>query len=256
MQIISFNFSSRCVTNTAQRSKQKTRRLPPQFSPQPPPFLKGTVSQDLGPIWTGKIGSANFFIFAKIFAKNVCQHSQRLCSRVECGTFFWSDRTGQVTKGQAWFRSPIPKFRRPRLKVFFFKKFQGAQILIFFVKIGKELSFTLKDKRRNANLKFDFWKVPFWTPEEVNFWFLKKTPPKKIVFVFRLWFSFKKNRCTNVPLGGIFENAHKISYWPSKTPFWLFLAVNNGFFQGWEFAHSLIAHSLICSFCSNQMSNC
>ena len=25
--------------------------------------------------------------------------------------------------------------------------------------------------------------------------------------------------------------------------------------QGWEFAHSLIAHSLICSFCSNQMSN-
>ena len=26
--------------------------------------------------------------------------------------------------------------------------------------------------------------------------------------------------------------------------------------QGWEFAHSLIAHLLIRSFCSNQMSNC
>ena len=26
--------------------------------------------------------------------------------------------------------------------------------------------------------------------------------------------------------------------------------------QGWEFAHSLIAHLLICSFCSNQMSDC
>ena len=27
-------------------------------------------------------------------------------------------------------------------------------------------------------------------------------------------------------------------------------------FQGWKFAHSLIAHSLIRSFCSNQMSDC
>ena len=26
-----------------------------------------------------------------------------LCNRVECGIFFWSDRTGQITKGQAWF---------------------------------------------------------------------------------------------------------------------------------------------------------
>ena len=28
------------------------------------------------------------------------------------------------------------------------------------------------------------------------------------------------------------------------------------FFQGWKFAHSLIAHLLICSDCSNQMSDC
>ena len=29
-----------------------------------------------------------------------------------------------------------------------------------------------------------------------------------------------------------------------------------GFLQGWEFAHSLIPHLLICSDCSDQMSNC
>ena len=50
--------------------------------------LKGTVSQDfltffwlkrfdLGPIWTGKNGFANFFVFAKILAKNVCPRSKR-----------------------------------------------------------------------------------------------------------------------------------------------------------------------------------
>ena len=33
---------------------------------------------DLGPIWTGKNGFANFFVFAKIFAKNVCPRSQQI----------------------------------------------------------------------------------------------------------------------------------------------------------------------------------
>ena len=47
--------------------------------------------------------------------------------------------------------------------------------------------------------------------------------------MFRLWFSFKNNRRTNVLLVGIFENAHKKIYWLSKTPFWPFLAVNNVF---------------------------
>ena len=39
----------------------------------------------------------------------------------------------------------------------------------------------------------------------------------------------------------------------------MFATVNKHIFciyQGWEFANSLIAHSLICSFCSNQMSDC
>ena len=33
---------------------------------------------DLGPIWTSKNDFANFFVFAKIFTKNVCPRSQRL----------------------------------------------------------------------------------------------------------------------------------------------------------------------------------
>ena len=40
------------------------------------PFL--LKSFDLGPIWTGKNVFANFFVFARIFAKSVCPHSQRL----------------------------------------------------------------------------------------------------------------------------------------------------------------------------------
>ena len=91
-----------------------------------------------------------------------------------------------------------------------------------------KLPFTLKNKRRNTNLKFDFLKLPFWTTDKVHFWFLKKTPLKNVFFVFWLWFSFKNNRRTNVLLVVILKT-HKKSYWPSKTPFWLFLAVNNGF---------------------------
>ena len=51
--------------------------------------LEGTVSRDfwaffllkifdLGPIWTDENGFANLFIFAKIFAKNVCPRSRWL----------------------------------------------------------------------------------------------------------------------------------------------------------------------------------
>ena len=31
---------------------------------------------DLGPLWTGKTSFADFFVFTKIFTKNVCPHSQ------------------------------------------------------------------------------------------------------------------------------------------------------------------------------------
>ena len=61
-----------------------------------------------------------------------------------------------------------------------FQNFQEAQILIFFVKLGKELHFTLKNKRRNTNLKFDFKKVPFWTPQKMPFWIFEENPPKNL----------------------------------------------------------------------------
>ena len=59
---------------------------------------------------------------------------------------------------------------------------------------------------------------------------MKKKNQNKFFFVFWLWFSINNNRRTNVRLVGIFENAHKKSYWPSKMALWPFLAVNNGLF--------------------------
>ena len=53
-------------------------------------WLKGTVSWDfrhffeekkklhLGPIWTGKNGFTKYFVFTKIFTKNICPRSHRL----------------------------------------------------------------------------------------------------------------------------------------------------------------------------------
>ena len=58
-------------------------------------------------------------------------------------------------------------------------------------------------------MKFDFLKVPFWTPEKVCFGFWRKPPKQFFFFVFRLWFSFINNRRTNDLLVGIFENAQK-----------------------------------------------
>ena len=100
-----------------------------------------------------------------------------LSSRVECGNFFWSPRTGQLIKGQVWFWSPNPNFRLTPIKVFIFKKFQGAQIWIFLMKIGMKLPFTLKNKRR---YKFELWplKSTILDPQKVCLWFLKKTSKK------------------------------------------------------------------------------
>ena len=94
------------------------------------------------------------------------------------------------------------------------------------MKIGMKLPFTLNNKRRNTNLKFDFSKVPFWTPEKMLFWFLKKTPKK----FFSLCFSFDSVLKTIDAQ----MKTHKKSYWPSKTPLWPFLAVNNGFFSAFS----------------------
>ena len=128
--------------------------------------------------------------------------------------FFWIGQNRSSNQKVRYdFRSPIPKFRHTHAlrspsharQSFHFKKFQGAQILIFFfMKIGMELLFTLKNKHRNTNLKFDFLKVQhFGTPKSA---FLVQ---KNVFFVFRLWFSFENNRRTNVLLVSIFENTQK-----------------------------------------------
>ena len=73
--------------------------------------------------------------------------------RVECGHFFYRTEQVKQPKVSHDFRSPIPKFRRTRVKVFIFKKFQGAQILIFFCENWNLASFYLKkQKHKNAIL--------------------------------------------------------------------------------------------------------
>ena len=86
-----------------------------------------------------------------------------------------------------------------------------------------KLSFTLKNIRRKTNSKFEFQKLPFWTPEKACFLvFDEKSPQKSFSSCFGLD-SALNNRHTNVLLVGIFENALKKL---SKT---LFLVVINFF---------------------------
>ena len=86
-----------------------------------------------------------------------------MSNRVECGNFFWSERTRAS-------------------KFSFSKHFQGAQILIFFVKIGVELPFTLKNKCRSTNSKFVLLKSTILDPLKSAFFvFEEKPPPKKLV---------------------------------------------------------------------------
>ena len=103
-------------------------------------------------------GCAGVTSFTPTFGFNMSMDT-----RVECGIFIWSDGTGQVTKGQVWFRSQNPKFWRVRtsVKVFIFKKLQGAQILIFFC-----VWFSFKNNRRTNVLFFgnfeNAFKKSYW----------------------------------------------------------------------------------------------
>ena len=45
------------------------------------------------------VGTYNYKLGIVVPSFVVCT----LHNRVECGNFFWSDRIGQLTKGQAWF---------------------------------------------------------------------------------------------------------------------------------------------------------
>ena len=47
------------------------------------------------------------------------------------------------------------------------------------MKIGTKLPLTIKNKRRNTNLKFEFQNYFIFTPEKARFWFLKKNTQKK-----------------------------------------------------------------------------
>ena len=115
---------------------------------------------------------------------------------------FFSDRTGQVTKGPVWFyKSKSISFH---FQSFHFQIIPGAQIVIFLVKIGMKLPFTMKNKSKNTNFKFEFKTYLIFAPRKERFWFLKKNPSQNFFFVIRLWFSFKNNKHTNVILFGIF----------------------------------------------------
>ena len=60
-----------------------------------------------------------------------------------------------------------------RSKFSFSKNSRGPKYLYFLMKIGMELPFALKNKRRNTNLRLDFLKVP---PKKCVFGFCRKPP--------------------------------------------------------------------------------
>ena len=66
-----------------------------------------------------------------------------------------------------------------RVKVFIFKNSRGLKYQYFFVKIGMKLPLTIKNKRRNTNLKFEFQNYFIFTPEKACFQFLKKNTTTK-----------------------------------------------------------------------------
>ena len=72
-----------------------------------------------------------------------------------------------------------------------------------------ELPFTLNKKHANTNVKFNFLKVPFWTPEKVRFWFYKTTPQKHFSLCLGFDSALKTIDTQNVLLISIFENAQK-----------------------------------------------
>ena len=78
------------------------------------------------------------------------------------------------------------------LKFSFSKNPGGPNINIFLWKIGMKLPFTIKNKHRNTNLKFEFQNYFIFTPKKVCFWFWRKTPKTNFFFVFWLWFN---NNC-------------------------------------------------------------
>ena len=107
---------------------------------------------------------------------------------------------------------------RMRIKVFIFKKFPGAQILIFSDENWHAASFYIKEQTQKY--KFGIWRF-----KKYHF-----GPPKK--WVFNLWrkpqtffsscFGFDsalKTIDAHMFFWPVFLKTHKKIYWPSKTPF-------------------------------------
>ena len=110
-----------------------------------------------------------------------------------------------------------------RIKVFIFKNFQGAQILIFFYEYWHGASFYIKEQTKKY--KFENWLVKSTILDPLKkcvFGFCRK-PPKKCFLRVSALIQRKNNRRTNVSCL-VFLKTHKKSYWVSKTPFWPFLA--------------------------------
>ena len=57
-----------------------------------------------------------------------------------------------------------------------------ANIKNFFLKIGMELHFTLKEQHRKTNSKFEFQKTTILDPQKSAFLVFKEKPPHKFFF--------------------------------------------------------------------------
>ena len=76
------------------------------------------------------------------------------------------------------FRQACAVCASARTSKFSFSKYsRGLKYKYFFVKIGMKLPFTIKNKRRNTILKFEYYFI--FTPKKARFWFLKKNTKKK-----------------------------------------------------------------------------
>ena len=91
----------------------------------------------------------------------------------------------------------IGQFKRTRVKVFIFKKFQGAEILIFFDENWHAASFYNKEQMQKYKFEICIYHFTILYPWKSACLVFEENPPKKIFFVFWLWFSFKNNTDQN-----------------------------------------------------------
>ena len=155
--------------------------------------------------------------------------------RVECGIFLIGPNRSTNQRSGMTLEVQIQIFSVRACQSFHLQKFQGAQILIFVDQHWHIASFYIKEQTQKY--KFEIWllKVPFWTPKKVHFWFLKKIPEIFCSSCFAFDSALKTIKA-EMFFWSVFLKMHKKCYWLSKTPFWLFLAINNAFL--WVFKNT------------------